>query len=276
MYCTHDCAVCQRWEGTSEEWQKFSALQRSEWKAQKPNQVALMHDIAGAWEALKIDECALRRHAQQKAGRSRSRQILLPLPRQILLPIPRGALPRQRHVPAPLPCGGATPPRHSLRKGAGHTKNGWCPVLTKFSPRPAKGKCKQQIKPTAGVKHIRPAWQVTAFGPLRISGWVVCALQCNQQCCSAHLPKEMPMALLCSLSSLSLSFPLPPFPLPPSPLPLCLPFLYLFFYHPTGHNSMTWPPQQTTKSWNCARWGNLTSYLVTVLVTRHPIWSPCW
>ena len=117
MYCTHDCAVCQRWEGTLEEWQKFSALQRSEWKAQKPNQVALMHDIAGAWEALKIDECALRRHAQQKAGRSRSRQILLPLPRQILLPISRGALPRQRHVPAPLPRGGTTPPRHSPRKG---------------------------------------------------------------------------------------------------------------------------------------------------------------
>ena len=84
---------------------------------QKPNQVALMHDIAGAWEALKIDECALRRHAQQKAGRSRSRQILLPLPRQILLPISRGALPRQRHVPAPLPRGGTTPPRHSPRKG---------------------------------------------------------------------------------------------------------------------------------------------------------------
>ena len=46
-----------------EEWQKFSALQRSEWKARKQNQVAraLMHDTvhAAAWEPLKIDECAL-------------------------------------------------------------------------------------------------------------------------------------------------------------------------------------------------------------------------
>ena len=35
----------------------------------------------------------------------------------------------------------------------------------------------------------------------------------------------------------------------------------------TSNHHLIW----TTRSWNCARWGNLTSYLVTVLVldTRH-------
>ena len=183
-----------------------------------------MHDIAGAWEALKIDECALRR--QQKAGRSRSRQILLPLPRQILLPlprqialpIPRGALPRQRHAPAPLPCGGATPPRHSPRKGAGHTKNGRCPVLTKFCRRPAKGECKQQIKPTAGVGHMRPAWQVTVCvrpAPHISPGGVRAAVQpAMLQCASAQGNAHGAAVLL----ELPFSF-LPPPPFPPSPFP---------------------------------------------------------